>query len=269
MTCRLATCGRHRGIALAIATLVLVVHGAAAADPWRELAPGLDLARFSVTTLAAAPAGELVVLRVDPQRWQLAYYAGQDHGGQARTVTGWCQELGLVAAINAGMYQGDGSSHVGFLQLDGRVRQRQANHYLSAMGLSPLDDADPDFRLFDLDETPLDEVSRRYRCVVQNLRLIKRPRLNRWQPQDRRWREAALGEDARGQALLIFCETPLSMHDFNEVLLALPIDLVSAQHLDGNLPAQLQVQLPDFAAHFPATAESPAVPNVLGVTARH
>ncbi len=241
---------------------------AARGDTWRELAPGLDLGRFAVATRRADAGGDLVVLRVDPRRYELRYLAARDHGGKPRSVSQWCEDLDLVAAINAGMYQADGSTHVGFLKLGGEVRQATPNGYLSAAAFSPYDDGDPPFRLFDLDETPLDEIRARYDCVVQNLRLIKRSRLNRWQPQDRRWMEAALGEDTQGNALLILCATPLSMHDFNTVLLALPVGVVCAQHLDGNLPAQLQVAAPGYRTRFPTGIESPPVPNVIGVTAR-
>ncbi len=72
---------------------------------------------------------------------------------------------------------------------------------------------------------------------MQNLRLIKHPGENRWKQQPKMWSEAALGEDKNGNALFIFCRTPSTMHDFNEHLLKLPINLVSAQHLDGGPPA--------------------------------
>lgn len=75
--------------------------------------------------------------------------------------------------------------------------------------------------------------------ACDNLRLIKRPGKNRWSKQSKMWSEAALGEDRKGNILLIFCRSPYSMHDFNNNLLKLPIDIVCAQHLEGGPEASL------------------------------
>ena len=254
------------------ATLAVVLVIAAAANTerdraWRELAPGLDLGRFSSRDVSPDGDGDVVVLRVDPVRWDLAYHTAADHGGQNRNVRAWAEALGLSAAINAGMFQEDRRSHVGFLQIDGKVRNGTANDYLSAAACGPLRRGDPPFRIYDLDETPLDSLRVRYRTVFQNLRLIKRPRDNRWTVRDRGWAEAALGEDSRGRALLIFCQSALSMHDLNEALLALPLDLVCAQHLEGNLPAQLHLRVDGTTLTLP-TGDMPPIPNVLGVKPR-
>jgi hypothetical protein len=265
-------CRRWFTFLLSAATaLMAVVVIAAVATPrdraWRELAPGLDLGRFSSRALSPEDDGDVVVLRVDPTLWDLAYHTAPDHGGQNRSVRAWVEELDLVAAVNAGMYQEDRLSHVGFLQIDGKVRNGTPNDYLSAAVCGPLRRGDPSFRIYDLDETPLDSLRVRYRTVVQNLRLIKRPGDNRWTVRDSGWAEAALGEDSHGHALLIFCQSPLSMHDLNDALLALPLDLVCAQHLEGNLPAQLHVKAGDTTLTLPA-GEVPPIPNVLGVKPR-
>jgi hypothetical protein len=249
---------------------VLVVAAAATTERdrvWHELAPGLDLGRFSSSALSQDDDGDVIVLRVDPTRWDLAYHTAADHGGQNRGVRAWAEELGLVAAINAGMYQEDRLSHVGFLQIDGRVRNATPNDYLSAAACGPLRRGDPPFRIYDLDETSLDSLRIRYRTVVQNLRLIKRPCDNRWTVRDSGWAEAALGEDSRGRALLIFCQSALSMHDLNEALLELPLDIVCAQHLEGNLPAQLHIEASGTTLTLPA-GDVPPIPNVLGVKPR-
>jgi len=119
----------------------------------------------------------------------------------------------------------------------------------------------------------------RYRRVVQNLRMVKRPGENRWQPQSRRWSEAALGEDREGRALFIFCAAPLPLDRLIAGLLALPLGLVAAQHLEGGSQAQLFVaaggeRLELVGDHEGASAPSeqgrPArpIPNVIGVRQR-
>jgi hypothetical protein len=265
----------------ALATLLLTLAAANAAPAADEpgagswdLAPGLVLLRFDAETGLADAQGDVHVLRVDPDRWRLSVLAASRHAdGRRRTLAEWGEDFALHAAVNAGMYQEDGATHVGFCQVDGEVLNRAANNYLSAFVCDPVARADsgavadPPFAIVDLDEIPLHELRTRYRTVVQNLRLIKYPRLNRWSPTRDRWREVALAQDEEGQALFILCTRNLSMHRFNEMLLSLPLDIVAAQHLEGSAAAGLwTLSLPDDYVHAPMAGS--AVPNVLAVTAR-
>ncbi len=238
---------------------------------WCELEPGLELARFDSSTREPVEIGDLIVLRVDPAKWEIkALTPDSDTRSPGFTVKQWCDSFDLVAAINAGMYQADHRTHVGFCQIEGRLANPSANDYLSVVAWGPLNPEDPPFRIFDLDEISLPEVARKYGTVVQNLRLIKRGRENRWQPSGDRWTEAALGEDGQGRALLIYCATPWSMYDFNEILLDLPLGLVAAQHLEGRTQARMWVVGPSLEEQpvWRKRLESgPVLPNIFGVVA--
>ncbi len=247
---------------------------------WEVLAEGMELGRFE-----ANPAGDdvsIVVLRIDPEHWDLRMIClsetEREYGQSARA---WCEHSGLAAAINAGMFATDYSTHVGYLRNGDHVNSRGINHYQSVAAFSPLAPDLPRFRMYDLD---VDGVSVKgladeYSTVVQNLRLVKRPRMNRWGVQEKRWSEAALGEDEQGRVLFIFCRSPLSMHDLNSTLLSLPIGLVCAQHLEGGPEAQLFVNLEDDDLELVGSYETDFVendlnnrawpiPNVIGVVPR-
>jgi hypothetical protein len=238
-----------------------------AAEPWTVLEAGLELARFDSKTRESEAWGDLVVLRVDPSLWDLQVVAAEmQDDDRNRNIREWSEDFDLTAAINAGMYQADKKTHVGFCQVDGQVISKYPNKYRSAAAFDPVDVTDPPFRIFDLDEVPLEEIKERYRTVVQNLRLIKRPGKNRWEQSKNRWREAALGEDSQGRALLISCRKALSMHDFNEILLALPLDLVSAQHLEGSGTARFWLRHPAYGEWKEPGYPGPDLPIILGVT---
>jgi hypothetical protein len=261
------------------AALLAGAPGARAADgSWTELAPGLELGRFTLS-VAAAPPAELHVLRVDPRRWDLTLHGLSRGESVGHTAREWARREGLVAAINAGMYQTDYRTHSGYMVADGTVLSRGVNGYLSAAAFGPLGPRDPPFRLFDLDEVPLGQLTGRFRHVVQNLRMVKRPGESRWQPQQRRWSEAALGEDREGRALLMFCGTPLPLDRLIAALLALPLGVVAAQHLEGGSQAQLFVSRGDrgvelvggYETALPLAERNPParpIPNVIGVKAR-
>lgn len=261
------------------AALLFGASGVPAAEgSWSELGPGLELGRFALT-IAASPPAELHVLRVDPRRWDLTLLGLPKGESVGHTAREWSRREGLVAAINAGMYQTDYRTHSGYMVADGTVLSRGVNGYLSAAAFGPRDAGDPPFRLFDLDEEPLERVAERYRHVVQNLRMVKRPGESRWQPQERRWSEAALGEDREGRALLLFCGTPLPLDRLIAALLALPLGIVAAQHLEGGSQAQLFVSRGDrsvelvggYDAAIPMVEPSRTarpIPNVIGIRPR-
>jgi hypothetical protein len=264
--------------AVVLGLLAVANVSGAAEDPWTVLGGGLELGKFELAGPGSPPA-QVHVLRVDPRRWELTLHGlprGESVGYTARE---WSRREGLVAAINAGLYQSDYRTHSGYMRADGTVFSRGTNGYLSAAAFGPVNPQDPPFRLFDLDDDPLAAVQARYRRVVQNLRMVKRPGENRWSSQERRWSEAALGEDREGRALLIFCSAPLPLDRLIDALLALPLGLVAAQHLEGGTQAQLFVAAGETTIElvgghegvFPAPEPNrPAwpIPNVIGVRAR-
>lgn len=265
-------------VATVLGLLLVAPLAGATEAPWEALGGGLELGRFSLNGFGS-PEPQVHVLRIDPQRWELTLHGLPSGTSVGHTAREWSRREGLVAAINAGLYQADLRTHSGHMRADGTVFSRGTNGYLSAAAFEPVNPQDPPFRIFDLDVDPLAAVLERYRRVVQNLRMIKRPGENRWSPQGRRWSEAALGEDREGRALLIFCGTPLPLDRLIEALLALPLGLVAAQHLEGGSQAQLFVAVGGqtlelvggygaiFSAPDPGRGAWP-IPNVLGVRAR-
>ena len=125
----------------------LMMAGAALAGeplPWLEIEPGLEATRFDTRSRLSAAKGDLIVLRVDPTKWDLRVLTtARDGDGVDRNVRQWCADFELSVAINAGMFQEDNTTHVGFCQIDGEIINRFANNYKSAMAIDPVDPADP------------------------------------------------------------------------------------------------------------------------------
>jgi len=250
---------------------------------WRALARGMDLATIDGKTAGVAAGAKITVLRIDPAHWSLEIVGiGQTNESTGRTAKDWAHARGLVATINAGMFDVDGVTHIGYLRTGDHAQDRRANRYQSLAAFDPRGGAElPRFRIFDLDEpgVSLEAVLADFGSVVQNLRLVKRPGENRWGPQTKRWSEAALGEDVAGRALFLFSRAPFTMHEWNQALLTSGIGLVAAQHLEGGPKAQLYVRVGgveldlfgDFESSVPPAEGNPSawpVPNVLGVRPR-
>lgn len=229
-----------------------------------------------------SPIGDprITVLRMDPKLWELEF-AGIGGTGEAsgHTARAWSQAHNFTAAINAGMFDTDGKTHLGYVRSRGQISNNKANTYKSVAAFDPGDPKRlPRFHIFDLDDgaPTLPRILTDYTSAVQNLRLIKNPGSNQWVQQNKKWSEAALGEDDQGRILFIFCRAPFSMHDLNQELLASGIGLVAAQHLEGGPEAQLYIHAGSMELEMIGSYETSfreddinaiawPVPNILGV----
>lgn len=267
------------GIALLMAG-VTTIRAQTPLSTWQELAPGLELGRFPFPGASAEGDSFVVVVRADPEHWNLDAHsiseAGLDKGLSSRE---WAERNNLAVVINAGLYDTDMQTHVGMMV----TRRHQNNprkhgNYMAVFAFDPLMKNLPAWKSFDLDTDTMTGIRKGYGSLVQNLRLIKRPHENRWQPGGKAWwSEAAMGEDSGGRLLLIYTPAVVTMYEFNEALLALPLDLQTAQHLEGGLQAQLYIDIAGHKQEFHSGRETdfsrpngygdgPAVPNVLGLT---
>lgn len=272
--------GKSRYILALILTLsaVAIIGGARADEPaiWRQLDSGLDIACFAVTTESVVTDSALTIVRIDPDKWEFKLMCrSRTEDNENLTARQWCEKYHLVAAVNAGMFQQDYTTHVGYVNIGGQVISGRVRSYLSAVAFGPKRDGLAPFRIFDLDRDSVADITRDYETVCQNMRLIARPGENKWSQQDRQWTEVALGEDDKGRALLIHCGRALPMHDFNELLLSLPIGVVTAQHLEGGAEAQLYLKDKEFEIERLGSfgigsgsdnAIAYPIPNVIGIS---
>jgi hypothetical protein len=253
------------------------------APDWKVLAAGIDLKY--VTAKNPSPVGDscILILRMDPNLWQLEAMGISQTGESAgHTARDWSRSRNFSAAINAGMFAADYKTHVGYMRSSNHVHNGHPTAYQSVAAFEPRDSQFfPRFRIFDLDAPGVhfQEILKNYSGVLQNLRLVKRPGLNQWSQQDRKWSEAALGEDDAGRILFIYSRSPFSMHDLNGELLAAGIGLVAAQHLEGGPEAQLYlhvgaVELEMCGSYETSFTENDSnftawpIPNILGVRPR-
>jgi Phosphodiester glycosidase len=247
---------------------------------WKFLAPGMELRWLVAKSPSPVDDPKIAVLRIDPTTWELELVGRSRTGDPAgRTAREWAKGHDLAVAINAGMFGADYKTHVGYMEYQGHVNSSWVNDYQSVAAFDPRHpEKRPPFRIFDLDEPgiTMQAIREDYASLVQNLRLIKRPGTNRWRRQDKKWSEAALGEDKDGRILFVFSRSPFSMPNLNGELLSAGIGLVALQHLEGGPQAQLYLNVGDtevevFGSYGTSFREDDGnatawpIPNVLGV----
>jgi hypothetical protein len=259
---------------LLLATLFATTAASPPAVSWRSLQPGVELAQIE------RGAGVVYVVRIDPAKARFRLGLASETKSGSRTAGDWCRQEKLAVAINAGMFQTDQLSNVGYLRNGQHLNNRRWNDYCSVLALSPSSKSQPLLRWLDLTgSAPSSSEVEGYGIVIQNLRLIARDEKgggkNVWSPNERRWSEAAIAADAHDRLLFLFSRVPYTMRDFNQLLLDLPLGITRAMH-EGGPEASLSIHVPGldldlcgsyetgFLADESNTRQWP-IPNVLGV----
>lgn len=253
----------------ALAALLL-----AAPLTFQELAPGIE---YGTTRWVEKPTfadGLLHVVRIDPAKTELRVGLSSREHVKNRTAGEWAEGLGLTVAINAGMFSTDYRSNVGYLRSEAHLNNPSWNKYQSVLAFSPGQAA-----MVDLDSAGAKQRLEAYSTVIQNLRLIRDPGTNVWKPSARRWSEAAVAMDTKGRILFLFSRSPLSMDEFIKKLLALPLEVTHAMHVEGGPEASLSIRAGDLRVDLSGSYETGfnenddnrqqwALPNVIGVSPR-
>lgn len=246
---------------LAIAALIAVAAlpsvASAGAPNWRTLGPGADYAAIAVAPRPAIGDGLLHVVRVDPARATLRPRLSGEAGGEPRTARQWADGPRIVAAINAGMFATDFSTHTGYLRVGERVHSsRWVSQYQSVLLIGPRRRGLPAAAIRDAHQGEGAAAFADYDTVIQNLRLIRNPGVNVWSQSPRRWSEAAIALDREGRVLLLFCRSPFTMYDFNALLKRLPLGIVRAMHVEGGPEASLSVRGPGIVLDLHGSYET-------------
>lgn len=255
---------------------------AEAATPiqWVQLEPGIEYATVEPPGPKDLPIdGRIHIVRIDPRQRRLeAVMAGGDDA-KLRAAGAWCRERHLAVAINMGMYEQDQRTNTGYARKAAYVNNGHwGSKYRVALGLDPKKAGAAPVFMADLDKPGEKERLADYGTVVQNLRLVRGGQ-NMWTKADRRWSEAAVGVDKQGRVLFMFCRYPHAMKELNDVLLALPLDLDTAMHVEGGPEASLSIHAGKVNLDLNGSYETGFVendgeekqwriPNVLGVRSR-
>ena len=250
------------------------------AEEWRPLEAGLELREFLTPDRVGDLAGEqgvLAVLRIDPARYALSLGSALETGVML-TVGEWSRRFGFTAAINAGMFRSDDRLRGTGYMRDGKLEVNTFVHpgYGAFLLFNPTDPSLPAVRWVDRKhDQDWRAALAQYQGVIQNYRLISRDRQNLWTQDAPRHSAAAIGMDQAGRVLFIHCRTSVSMREFAQALLDLPLDLVGAMYVEGGADAAMYVSVPGFTGRWVGEYKSDffqgsnknfwPVPNVLGI----
>jgi hypothetical protein len=247
---------------------------------WRTLQQGVEFASLPAGKMASGAPGRLYIVRVDPALARVTVGLASEAHGKSRTAAEWCRTSGFSVAINAGMFQNDQLSNVGYLRHGQHANNARWNDYRSAVAIGPPSGTPHAVLWLDLDDPAARQRAISYEIVIQNLRLMTGDRRNVWSQSPRQWSEAALGFDKQGRLLFLFTMAPYAMRDFVDLILQLPLDAAGAMHLEGGPEASLSIHAGgvdlDLAGSYEtgfwsddSNTRQWSIPNVIGVSRSH
>ncbi|MBC8423125.1 phosphodiester glycosidase family protein [bacterium] len=241
---------------------------AAAAADWRELEPGLELGEFVSPVAARSGDSRIRVVRADPVRWECVLLNTSAPGeGELHTAREWCERHDCAAAINASMYQTDYRRSVSLMRTRDHVNNAFISKDNTILAFDRLDDTVPPLQIIDRTCQDFPELAKRYGSLVQSIRMVSCRGNNVWEQQKRRYSTAAVAVDSVGRLLLIHCRSPYTTHDFIDILLALPLDIVNAMYVEGGPESQLFVDAGGVAREFVGSFESGFIESELNLRA--
>lgn len=249
---------------------------------WQKLDNGLYLGEFAPKKKSKICNRKIVILKINSKFYSFKLLSASQHGRKSRTVKGWCKEFGLLAAINASMYQSmDLLKSTGYMKNYEHFNNSHINKsFGSFMVFNPMEKSVPQVQLIDKRlRKDWKDISKRYNTVVQNYRMISNGKKRGWPQQDTIYSMAAIGMDGDGHVLFILSRSPYSTHDFIHILLSLPIDIKDAMYVEGGPEAALYLKTDDREMGMRGTCEKNftehshndsvfAVPNIIGVIKR-
>jgi len=208
--------------------------------PWRKVDNGLFLGQFDPFYEAPVKDSKIIILKINPTYYSFKLLCASELGGIRLTPKEWCKKYNLIAAINAGMYQKDRLTNVGYMKNYSHLNNPRLNStYKAVLAFNRVDFNAPEIQIIDLKCQDFEKWRPKYQTFIQGIRMISCNQENVWSKQDRRWSLAVLGGDKEGNVLFILSEAPYSGYDFNNMLLSLPLSIFNATYLEGGPEASL------------------------------
>jgi len=258
-------------------SLLSVVNTNAQQINWQKVDKGLYFAEIFSPVISEIGDSRITILKINPDYYNFKLISAKEYNEENKTAKEWAKPRGLLAVINAGMYQEDYKTNVGYLKNYDFVNNGRFSKDNTITAFNRKDTTVPEFQIIDLQCQNWDELKDKYHSYTQGIRMIDCNQKNRWSQQSKKWSMVAIGMDKQGNALFIFTRSPYSVYDFNNILKRLPIDIYNAMYLEGGPEASFYLnhngtEVEKFGSYETGFWENDEndrywpLPNVIGIT---
>jgi len=247
---------------------------------WQALARGFDLGVFPSPQRSESGDSLIRVLRIDPKYFRLHLLnASALKEGRPLTAKQWCRQNGLVAAINASMYQTDHKTSVSLMRTKSHINNPRLSKDKTILAFDRQSPEVPLVKIIDRECEDFQTWKNKYGTLVQSIRMISCKGKNVWSQQSQKWSTAAIAIDRQDKILFIHVSSAFSTHDLIKILQQLPLNISRAMYCEGGPQSQLYIRNSDQEYHFVGgfdinlneNINNPSfwpIPNVVGVSLR-
>lgn len=241
---------------------------------WQPLEPGLELGRFTSARDKPYTGSVINVLRIDTQRFELVLFNASAHNDVLLTPKQWAQSKGLVAVINASMFQQDLVTSVSLMRTEHHTNNSYQSKDKAILAFDPTVGQVPLVKIIDRQCDDFDTWKKNYKTLIQSIRMISCHGQNVWTAQSKKSSISAVAMDRLGKVLFIHTENEFATHDLIDTLIDLPLEIAQAMYVEGGPQAQLYVGSSDrifeFTGSFNTLFSGGAnlawpLPNVIGI----
>lgn len=244
---------------------------------WKKIDEGLYLADYLSTQKSFVGDSKITILKIDPFKYNFNLFSAKKKGENVRTAQVWADHKKQIAVINAGMYQGDYATNVGYMKNHDFINNGNFNNDNTITAFNRKDESVPEIQIIDLKCQNWEELKDKYDSFTQSIRMIDCYQKNRWSRQDKKWSMVVIGMDKEGNALFIFTRSPYSVHDFINILLGSSLDLYNAMYLEGGPEASFYLNHEGISVEKMGSYETGfnlnddnnefwRIPNIIGIT---
>jgi hypothetical protein len=245
-----------------------------APNTWQQLEPGLELGGFTSPPGSPDAGAVINVLRIDTQRFELELHNASAHNDVLLTPKQWARAKGLVAVINASMFQADLVTSVSLMRTEHHTNNSYQSGDKAILAFNPAAQQAPRVKIIDRQCDDFDTWKKQYKTLIQSIRMISCRGRNVWTAQSKKSSISAVAMDRLGNLLFIHTEDEFSVHDLIDVLIDLPLEISQAMYVEGGPQAQLYVgsggRTIEFTGSFNTLFSGGAslawpLPNVIGI----
>jgi uncharacterized protein YigE (DUF2233 family) len=247
---------------------------------WQKLSDGLKLGFFHSPHPSETGDSMIRVLRIEPARYKLRLLnASASENGRPLSAKEWCRQNGLVAAINASMYQADLKASVSLMRTKSHINNPRLSKDMTILAFDRHRPNVPPVKIIDRQCEDFKTWEKKYKTLIQSIRMISCKGKNVWAQQTQKWSTAAIAVDHLGRVLFIHVGSFYSTHDLINILKKLPLNIDRAMYVEGGPPAQLYINIGthehEFVGNYKIDIEenmnalfSRPIPNVVGISLR-
>ncbi len=247
---------------------------------WQQLDSGLELGTFPAPMPAAVGDSLVRVLRINPKYYQLRLLnASAIEDGVPLTPEQWCRQNGLIAVINPSMFQTDYKTSVSLMRTQTHINNPRLSKDMTILAFDRQSSDVPHAKIIDRQCEDFQFWKKKYKTLVQSIRMISCQGKNVWRQQQRKWSTAAIAIDGQANILFIHVRSWYSTHDLINILKKLPLNITKAMYTEGGPQAQLYINTGkkkfDFIGSYETSspqskgdAISWPLPNVIGISAK-